>query len=145
MVRAGDTLATLEDRELSLERLRWVTERQQRVFEHDRALASRQPATINVVKSQIDQADAQLRLIDEQIARTKLTAPFDLSLIHICLQRRSTSLRQSLNMNGASRLPWLRRPSLPFASIAPASASAFAVAEPRGWPPFPTPPSSVGR
>lgn len=77
MVKAGDTLATLEDRELSLERLRWVTERQQRVFEHDRALASRQPATINVVKSQIDQADAQLRLIDEQIARTKLTAPFD--------------------------------------------------------------------
>ncbi|WP_269930478.1 HlyD family efflux transporter periplasmic adaptor subunit [Aminobacter sp. HY435] len=76
-VKAGDTLATLEDRELSLERLRWVTERQQRVFEHDRALASRQPATINVVKSQIDQADAQLRLIDEQIARTKLTAPFD--------------------------------------------------------------------
>lgn len=77
MVRAGETLATLEDRELSLERLRWVTERQQRVFEHDRALASRQPATINVIKSQIDQADAQLRLIDEQIARTKLTAPFD--------------------------------------------------------------------
>ncbi|WP_395446247.1 efflux RND transporter periplasmic adaptor subunit (plasmid) [Aminobacter sp. UC22_36] len=77
MVKAGDTLATLEDRELSLERLRWATERQQRVFEHDRALASRQPATINVVKSQIDQADAQLRLIDEQIARTKLIAPFD--------------------------------------------------------------------
>lgn len=76
-VKAGDTLATLEDRELSLERLRWVTERQQRVFEYDRALASRQPATINVVKSQIDQADAQIRMIDEQIARTRLTAPFD--------------------------------------------------------------------
>lgn len=76
-VKTGDTLATLEDRELSLERLRWVTERQQRVFEYDRALAGRQPATINVVKSQIDQADAQLRLIDEQIARTNLTAPFD--------------------------------------------------------------------
>lgn len=76
-VKAGETLATLEDRELALERLRWATERQQRVFEHDQALATRQPAVINVIKSQIDQADAQIRLLDEQIARTRLVAPFD--------------------------------------------------------------------
>ena len=76
-VRQGDVLATLEDRELALERLRWVTERQQREFEYDRALATRQPAAINVVRAQIDQADAQIGLIDEQIARTRLVAPFD--------------------------------------------------------------------
>ncbi|MEA1831393.1 efflux RND transporter periplasmic adaptor subunit [Methylobacterium durans] len=76
-VRKGDLLATLEDRDLALERLRWVTERQQRTYEYDKALATRQPATINVVKSQIDQADAQIRLIDEQLARAKFTAPFD--------------------------------------------------------------------
>lgn len=77
LVKAGDALATLEDRELALERLRWSTQRQQYNFEYDKALASRQPATINVIKSQIEQADAQLRLIDEQIARTRLVAPFD--------------------------------------------------------------------
>lgn len=77
VVKAGDPLATLEDRELALERLRWATERQQRVFEYDQALATRQPAAINVIKSQIDQADAQIRLLDEQIARTRLVAPFD--------------------------------------------------------------------
>ncbi|HUZ32097.1 MAG TPA: HlyD family efflux transporter periplasmic adaptor subunit, partial [Xanthobacteraceae bacterium] len=77
-VRAGDTvkegevLATLEDRDLLLERLKWVTERQQHMFEYDKALASRQPATINVVKAQIDQADAQIKLFDEQLARIKL-------------------------------------------------------------------------
>lgn len=76
-VEAGQVLATLEDRELALERLRWVTERQQRQFEYDRALASRQPAAINVVRAQIDQAEAQIRLIDEQITRTRLVAPFD--------------------------------------------------------------------
>ncbi|CAO4154152.1 efflux RND transporter periplasmic adaptor subunit [Methylorubrum aminovorans] len=76
-VRKGDLLAALEDRDLALERLRWVTERQQRTYEYDKALATRQPATINVVKSQIDQADAQIRLLDEQIARSKFTAPFD--------------------------------------------------------------------
>ncbi len=74
-VREGDVLATLEDRELLLERLKWVTERQQRLFEYDKALASRQPAAINVIRSQIDQAQAQIKLIDEQLARVRLTAP----------------------------------------------------------------------
>lgn len=76
-VRKGDLLAALEDRDLALERLRWVTERQQRTYEYDKALATRQPATINVVKSQIDQADAQIRLLDEQLSRSKFYAPFD--------------------------------------------------------------------
>jgi Barrel-sandwich domain of CusB or HlyD membrane-fusion/GAF domain len=77
-VRAGDTveegqvLATLEDRDLLLERLKWVTERQQHLFEYDKALATRQPATINVVRAQVDQADAQIKLLDEQLARIKL-------------------------------------------------------------------------
>lgn len=77
VVQAGQELASLEDRELNLERLRWVTERQQRQYEYDRALAGNEPASINIVRSQIDQADAQIRLIDEQIARTRLVAPFD--------------------------------------------------------------------
>jgi hypothetical protein len=76
-VHAGDLLAALEDRDLVLERLRWVTERQQHVFEYDKALAARQPAQINVIRSQIDQAAAQINLIDEQLARVKLTSPID--------------------------------------------------------------------
>ena len=76
--RAGDTvpegqvLATLEDRDLLLERLKWVTERQQHLFEYDKALANRQPAAINVIRAQVDQAEAQIKLIDEQLARIKL-------------------------------------------------------------------------
>jgi multidrug resistance efflux pump len=76
-VHAGDLLASLEDRDLVLERLKWVTERQQHVFEYDKALASRQPAQINVIRSQVDQAAAQINLIDEQLARVKLTSPID--------------------------------------------------------------------
>jgi RND family efflux transporter MFP subunit len=77
LVKSGQELASLEDRELNLERLRWVTERQQHQYEYDRALAGNEPANINIVRSQIDQADAQIKLIDEQIARTRLVAPFD--------------------------------------------------------------------
>ena len=53
-VHGGDLLASLEDRDLVLERLKWVTERQQHEFEYDKALASRQPAQISVIRSQID-------------------------------------------------------------------------------------------
>jgi hypothetical protein len=76
--RAGDTvsegqvLAALEDRDLLLERLKWVTERQQHLYEYDKALATRQPAAINVIRSQVDQAEAQIKLLDEQLARIKL-------------------------------------------------------------------------
>lgn len=76
-VHQGDVLATLDDRDMALERLRWVTERQQRTFEYDKALANRQPAGINVARSQIAQADAQIKLLDEQLARVKMKAPID--------------------------------------------------------------------
>jgi multidrug resistance efflux pump len=71
-VHEGDVLATLEDRDLLLERLKWVTERQQHQFEYDKALATREPAAINVIRSQIDQAAAQIKLLDEELDRIKL-------------------------------------------------------------------------
>lgn len=74
-VKEGDLLATLEDRDLLLERLKWVTQRQEHLYEYDKALAARQPAAINVIRSQIDQADAQIKLIGEQIDRITLRSP----------------------------------------------------------------------
>ncbi|NGP18564.1 HlyD family efflux transporter periplasmic adaptor subunit [Devosia chinhatensis] len=77
VVTAGQPLAELDDRDLVLERLRWDTERQQHQIEYDQALAARQPATVNIARSQVDQAEAQISLIDEQIGRTRFVAPFD--------------------------------------------------------------------
>ena len=82
-VRAGETvdegqvLATLDDRDLALERLRWFTTHRQRLAEYDRALAERNRAEANIIRAQIDQAAAQMQLLDEQLARTRITAPFD--------------------------------------------------------------------
>lgn len=76
-VSAGQLLASLEDRDLTLERLRWVTERQQRRIEYEKALAERQRATIGIIKAQIDQSEAQIQLIDEQLARIQLRSPFE--------------------------------------------------------------------
>lgn len=76
-VRAGDLLALLDDRELALERLRRETERAQFVRQYDDALAARQPALANIVRNQIEQADAQIALLEERLLRTRITAPFD--------------------------------------------------------------------
>ncbi len=81
-VRAGDTveegqvMAQLDDRDMLLERLRYVTERQKLLFEYDRAVGDRKRAESRIVKAQIEQAEAHIRLIDEQLARATLTAPF---------------------------------------------------------------------
>jgi multidrug efflux pump subunit AcrA (membrane-fusion protein) len=82
-VRAGDVvrqdalIAALDDRDLVLERLRWVTERQVHMAEYDQALSAAKRADAGRIRSQIAQAEAQIRLSDEQLSRTRLTAPFD--------------------------------------------------------------------
>jgi hypothetical protein len=76
-VHAGDLLAQLDDRDLTLERLRWSTERQMRQAELERAIGERRRAETNILQAQLDQADAQVALADAQLARTRITAPFD--------------------------------------------------------------------
>ena len=81
-LRAGDivakdqVLAELDDTELSLERLRWSTERQQRQMEYDQALAIHDRAQLNIISAQIKQSEAQTALLDEHLARAQLRVPF---------------------------------------------------------------------
>ena len=76
-VAAGAVLVQLDDRDLALERLRLVTERQRQMIEYDRALAARNRAETQVRRAEIDQSEAEIALIDKQLERTRLTAPFD--------------------------------------------------------------------
>lgn len=77
LIAAGDLMVKLDDRELALERLRLVTQRQREQFEYDRAVAERNRAESRIRQNQIEQVDAQIELIDEQLSRTTITAPFD--------------------------------------------------------------------
>lgn len=77
IVRKDDVLATLDDQDLVLERLRVSTARRQHLTEYDRALAGRELAEANIIRAQIEQAEAQVALLDEQLARTRIVAPFD--------------------------------------------------------------------
>lgn len=83
LVRAGDTvkkgqpLARLDERDLKLERARWASEREQAQRRFQVAMASADRGAMGVLAAQVNQADAQLSLADEKLARATLAAPFD--------------------------------------------------------------------
>lgn len=76
IVDAGQLLATLDERDFQLERVRWVSEKEKFRREYSRALAEGDRGLVGVLSAQIEQADAQLRLLDEQLSRTQIKAPF---------------------------------------------------------------------
>ena len=82
-VRAGDTvkrgqpMAQLDDRDLKLERARWASEREQAARKYQVALASADRSSMAVLAAQVNQAEAQLALAEEKLARATLVAPFD--------------------------------------------------------------------
>jgi RND family efflux transporter MFP subunit len=81
VVSKGDVLFTLDDRELWLERLRAGGEQVQYTREYNDAVARRDRAESRVLSARIKQADAQIELIEEQLARTRVTAPFDAVIV----------------------------------------------------------------
>ena len=77
LVREGQLLASLDDRELRLERLKWLSQREQLVKQYHQALANSDAAQARIITAQIDQTRAQLALLDDQLFRTQILAPFD--------------------------------------------------------------------
>ena len=77
LVRAGDVLARLDDGDLRLARRQRQSERAQLEKEYREALAARDRARASILRAQIEQAEAKLALVEEQLGRTKVVAPFD--------------------------------------------------------------------
>jgi RND family efflux transporter MFP subunit len=82
-LRAGDTvtkgqlIGRFDDRDLRLERVKLLSQRDQFVRQYREAMAKRERAQAEIVTSQIAQSEAQLALVEEQLARTEMVAPFD--------------------------------------------------------------------
>ena len=79
--RAGDIverdqlLARLEDRDLKLEHAKWSGERAQLLKSQREALAKHERAEISILHARREQAEAELALAEEKLARTQLKAP----------------------------------------------------------------------
>ena len=80
-VKQGEVLARLDDRDLRLERTRLVAQKDQLGKQYRESMAKRDRSTLRVIGAQTDQIDAQLGLVEEQLTRTDILAPFDSVLV----------------------------------------------------------------
>lgn len=90
-VRAGQPMARLDERDLTLERARWNAEREQLKRKYQVAMAGADLSAMGVIGAQIAQSEAQLALAQEKLARATVVAPFDGLIV-------SGDLSQSIGM-----------------------------------------------
>lgn len=76
-VKAGTVLARLDDRDLRLQRADHDARRAEAQRQADEAIGKRDIAGAGIALAHREQAVAELALIDENLTRTQLTAPFD--------------------------------------------------------------------
>jgi len=77
IIAKGEEIATLDDREWQLERNRWQSQQDQSLRQYHEALGNGNASQAQIFAAQVSQAKAQVALLNEQIARTKIAAPFD--------------------------------------------------------------------
>ncbi len=77
VVERGDVLALLDTQSLDFERRKWQAEHAEAEKTLRQALAKMDRAEAAIGKAQLGKAAAQLALVEEQIARARVTAPFD--------------------------------------------------------------------
>lgn len=77
IVEEGQIIAALDEKDLALDQLRLISAQQQRNREMEQAIAEREIAQASIIRAQLKQTEAQLELVAEQLARTRMRAPFD--------------------------------------------------------------------
>lgn len=77
VVSVGDVMCRLDDRDMSVERLKWSSQREQHQVEYRKAMAKGDMGAAKALQEQVRQAQAQLDLLDKQLSRASIVAPFD--------------------------------------------------------------------
>lgn len=77
LVRQGETLCTLDSRDLTLEKVGAYSKYRQIEQQYQDAMAQHDRATAGILKARLAQSQSELDLLDARLARTRLTAPFD--------------------------------------------------------------------
>ena len=75
LVHAGQVLATLQDRDLKLERLKFLSQQAELSKEHRQALAEHDAPKVQIITAQLGQVEAQLALATEKLSRTRVVSP----------------------------------------------------------------------
>jgi len=81
IVTAGVTLATLDDRDLQLEKLKWTGNHKKISKEYREALALHDLSQIGILRAQLAQAEAQLEILERKLNRTVITSPINAIIV----------------------------------------------------------------
>jgi len=76
-VKAGEVIGKFDDRDLVLERSKLTSQREQYLKQYREAMAAHDRPQSEMVSAQVAQSEAQLSLVEEQLARSQMVAPFD--------------------------------------------------------------------
>ena len=88
LVNAKQQMVALDDKDLRLERLNYLSEIDQYQKEYQDAFANHDRAQINITRAQLQQAEAKLALSEAKLKRANLIAPFDGVIIQGDLSQR---------------------------------------------------------
>ena len=80
-VESGQLLARLDNRDLLLEHFKWRSQHEQFLLEYRKAMATGDTAASRIHLQKVNQAKAQLQLLDKQLERANIMAPFSGLLI----------------------------------------------------------------
>lgn len=82
IVEEGDLLATLDGKDLNLVVEKWRTEKAKNQQEYAQALAVHDRSELSRLRSDVQRIDAEIALIEQQISRSEIRAPFKGVLLH---------------------------------------------------------------
>ncbi|PKN19510.1 MAG: histidine kinase [Deltaproteobacteria bacterium HGW-Deltaproteobacteria-6] len=77
VVKKDDVICKLNDRELKLEMLSLMSKRGQYERQYKKAMAERNRGEANVISSQIDQATAEINLVQNKLSQIVIRSPFN--------------------------------------------------------------------
>ncbi len=77
VVQADQVIATLDVKDLELEHSKWMSEQAKLQREYRSAMAEHNRSEVSILSAQLQQAKVQLQLVEEQLSRTKLLAPYE--------------------------------------------------------------------
>lgn len=77
VVKKGQVLATLEDKDFRLEKLRWEAELEVALRKEQEAMSDNERVELRLASAEAAQARAHLQLANEKLSRVAVTAPFD--------------------------------------------------------------------
>lgn len=88
IVTSGTLLVQLDDRDLQLERFKWLGQKSKFERQYQEATAQHDRARINILDAQLQQVEAQLQLVETHMQRAWQKAPFDGLLVSGDLSQR---------------------------------------------------------